>query len=188
MAQLLRIFISATTDLESYRDVVGRTLAELPVQVGAEIRRCQPQGTSYETLFELISNVDRVFFLMGSDITAPAGVEWELTMKLQRPLLPIRQSVQLTPAGQQFLRRARSQIAPTDWYSFHSSAELARIVALDLIDILLHPSNRYGISLTELDRLTARQRLLSDQPLVDQAVGGGTEGGGIILDSRPVIR
>jgi len=188
MAQLLRIFISATIDLEPYRDVVGRTLAELPVEVGAEIRRCPPQGASYETLFELISNVDRVYFLMGGDITAPAGVEWALAMQLQRSLLPMRYPRQLTPAGQHFLRSTRSQIAPQDWASIRSGGEMARIVALDLIDILLHPSNRYGISLTEIDRLSAKQRLLLDQPPVDQVVGGGTEGGGIILDSRPVIR
>ncbi len=188
MAQLLRIFVSATTDLESYRDVVGRTLAELPVQVGAEIRRSAPQGTSYETLFELISNVDRVYFLMGSDITAPAGVEWELAMRLQRSLLPIRHPAQLTPAGQHFLRNARSQTIPTDWYAFRTSAELARIVALDLIDILLHPSNRYGISLMEIEQLAARQRALSDLPAIDPTFAGGAEGGGIILDSRPVAR
>ncbi len=188
MAQLLRIFISATTDLESFRDVIGRTLAELPVQVGAEIRRCPPQGASYETLFELISNVDRVYFLMGGDITAPAGVEWALAIQLQRSLLPMRYPTQLTPAGQHFLRSAGPQIAPQDWLSIRSSGEMTRIVALDLIDILLHPSNRYGISLTEIERLSARQRLLLDHPPVDQVVGSGTEGGGIILDSRPVIR
>ena len=59
MPEIVRIFVSATNDLEAERAVIGQTLAELPVQVGVEIRRSPATGINYDNLFELIANVDR---------------------------------------------------------------------------------------------------------------------------------
>ncbi|MCB0097003.1 MAG: hypothetical protein KDE46_14845, partial [Caldilineaceae bacterium] len=89
MAETLRIFVSATSDMEAERAIVGRALAELPVKIRAEIRRTPAAGAKYDDLWELIGNVDRVYFLLGRDITAPAGAEWQLALQLERSLLPL---------------------------------------------------------------------------------------------------
>ncbi len=184
MAEKLRIFVSATADLEAERGIIARTLADLPLRVGAEIRRCPPEGVSYETLFELISNVDRVYFLLGQDITAPAGAEWDLAIELERPILALRAARRLTPAAQQFLRLAFHQVTPTAWKIFHSDAELARFVTLDLIDIFLHPANRYGLSVEEVVELEQYRRRLLTPTTVTTAAGGPTDAA-IILEQRP---
>ena len=92
MAEKLRIFVSATSDLESERAVIGRALAELPIEIGVEIRRTPVTGASYDDIFEMIANVDRVYFLMGQDITAPSGAEWQLAWKLERSVFAVAQA------------------------------------------------------------------------------------------------
>lgn len=183
MAETLRLFVSATNDLEAERAVIGTAIAQLPVQIGIEIRRTPHEGAPYEDIYELIANCDRVYFLMGRDITAPAGAEWFLAWKLERSVLPLRVSGLPTPAGQDFLR-----ILPRGWQPFRNGQELARIVTLDLIEILNHPTNRYGLTVTELELLsTHRQRLhhLATPAHRTTQKGenlGGAEGGGILLD------
>lgn len=182
MAETLRLFVSATKDMESERAAIGRAIAQLPVQIGIEIRRTPVEGAPYEDIYELIANCDRVYFIMGGDITAPAGAEWFSAWKLERSILPLRLAGLSTLAGQDFMR-----MLPKGWTTFHNSSELARIVALDLIQILNHPTNRYGLTVTELELLnTHRLRLerltISTAPDRASRPGGGAEGGGVLLD------
>jgi hypothetical protein len=187
MAEKLRIFVSATADLEHARAAIGRAIAELPVQIGVEIRRTPHTGASYDDIFEWIANVDRVYFLMGRDITAPAGAEWHLAWKLERSVLHLRSvsrrgEDRRTPAAQEFMRNAF-----IEWVSFRSTTELARIVTLDLIRLLNHPNNRYGLTVTEIELLNAYAKGI-DKMNVDagpedrKGEGGGAEGGAVLLD------
>ncbi len=176
MAEILRLFVSATRDLEPQRAVIGRAIADLPVRVGIEIRRTPPERATQENIFDLIANCDRVYFLLGRDITAPSGSEWDIAHHLERPILALRADVPLTPAAQEFVR-----LAHADWTTFHSDEDLARIVALDVIDILLHPTNRYGLTPGEVDRLLAYRRALHPDR-VAEGEPGGAEGGGVLLD------
>ncbi len=177
MAEKLRIFVSATKDLEQERALVGRILAELPVQVGAEIRRTPAAGVDYDTLFELISNVDRIYFFFGRDITAPFGAEWELALRLERTIVPFKLQGMRTQAGREFLR-----IAQAPWKSFRSSQQLGRQIGLDLIDTLLHPENRYGLQMMEVEGLQQSMQKLRQGHERAIGVPGGAEGGGVILD------
>ncbi|MFN2202287.1 MAG: hypothetical protein ACK2UO_13840 [Caldilineaceae bacterium] len=183
MAETLRIFVSATGDLESERAVIGRAVARLPIEIGIEIRRTPAAGASYDDIFELIANVDRVYFLLGQDITAPSGAEWHLAWKLERSVFPLRNATRLTPAAQDFLRLASF----ADWTFFRSSGELMRSVTLDLARILNHPQNRYGLTVTELELLNHRAaEIRKSVPAKSNAPGsvepGGAEGGGVLLD------
>lgn len=187
MAEKLRIYVGATADLAPQRGIISHVLARLPVQVGAEVRRCPPAGASYDDLFELISNVDRFYFLLGKDITAPAGVEWDLAMQIQRVTVPFRHRSVITPGGFLFLTQALLQVRLRDWRFFDTSLELARLVAIELIETLLHPENRYG--------LTTGEVLLMEQRLHDARAGlwprpqdlpdDILQEGGLILDARP---
>ena len=184
MGEALRIFVSATADLEVERAVIGKTVAELPIQLRTEIRRYPREGTSYETLFELIANVDRVYFLLGNDITAPSGSEWDLAMQLERPLLAIRKPGRLTPAAREFLRHAQFQVAAREWRIFRSDAELGRIIALDLADMLLHPLNRYGLSVADMEAVNAWRRRWEavGRPTATSQEPGGAEAAAVILE------
>jgi hypothetical protein len=178
MAEKLRLFVSATNDLEASRAVIGRAVADLPVQIGVEIRRTPTQGAAYDDIFELIANVDRAYFLLGRDITAPAGTEWYLGWKLERSILPMVAALRRTPAAQEFVRQF-----PGEWTRFRSRTELARIVTLDLVRILNHPANRYGLTVHDLELLKLHStRIMKEAPDVG-GEPGGAEGGGVLLDT-----
>jgi hypothetical protein len=177
MAETLRLFVSATHDLENERAIIGRAVAQLPVQIGIEIRRTPARGAAYEEIFELISNVDRVYFLMGEDITAPSGAEWFSAWRLERDILALRRLGPRTPAAQDFMR-----LYPGKWGAFTTPEELARIVTLDLIRILHHPTNRYGLSVTELELLNQHAQRFNGLGRGGLSEPGGAEGGGVLLD------
>ncbi len=187
MAEKLRIYVAATADLEAHRSIISHTLAALPVQVGAEIRRCPPGGASYDHLFELISNVDRFYFLLGKDITAPAGTEWDLAVQLQRTIVPFRRRNAITPSAFLFITQAILQVELSRWRFFATPLELARLVAAELIETLLHPENRYG--LTTGETLLLDQRLKQARadlwPRPEDLPSDVIQEGGVILDSRP---
>jgi len=179
MAETLRIFIAATRDLEAERSVIGKAIAELPVQTAIEIRRTPPLLPTYEEVFERIANCDRVYFLLGNDITAPAGLEWATAWRLDRSVLPLRCSPRPTPAAQEFQR-----LSPLPWVDFATATDLARLVSLDVARLLKHPANRYGLLVAELERLEAYTRRLGRlQATLDKAPSGA-EGGGVLIDSR----
>lgn len=182
MSEILRLFVSATNDLESERAIVGRILADLPVKIGAEIRRTPASGGKYDDLYEMIANCDRVYFMIGQDITAPAGAEWQLAWQLERDILPLRSGANLTPAAQEFMRST----APLNWIDFGTTAQLAQIISLDLIKILDHPNNRYGLKVAERELLQAHGQRLRERAAHAATATvenpGGIEGGGVLLD------
>jgi len=181
MAEKLRIFVSATRDMEHERSVIGKTLAELPVQIAAEIRRTPVEGASYDDIFELIANVDRVYFLLGADITAPAGAEWQLAEKLERSLYPLRKATRVTLAAQDFMRLGFFH----GWTVFRTPSELERLITLDLVRILNHPKNRYGLTLNELELLNLHgRRIRESMPLPQTDEPTGAEGGGVLLNAH----
>jgi hypothetical protein len=177
MAELLRLFVSATHDLEAERAVIGRAIADLPIQIGIEIRRTPASGWPFETIHEAIANVDRVYFLMGRDISAPAGAEWHLAWSLERDVLPMRRFETVTPAAQEFLRRS-----PAPWLRVRSQAHLARLISLDVARILNHPTNRYGLTLAELELLSLHSARIRRNAIEVAADPGGAQGGGVLLD------
>jgi hypothetical protein len=58
-----------------------------------------------------------------------------------------------------------------------------RLVTLDLVQILQHPTNRYGLSVTELELLNLHARRLRADSPTPLPEPGGAEGGGILLDA-----
>ena len=169
MAEILRLFVSATNDLEAERALIGRAVADLPVHIRMEIRRTPAAGARYDDIYELVANVDRFYFLMGADITAPAGAEWHLAWQLERSVLPIQKQIRRSPAAREFLFNA-----PLPWQTYQSATQLLQIVALDLVSLLRHPLNRYGLSVNELELLALHQEQIKRST--------AAEGGGVILD------
>jgi hypothetical protein len=178
MSDMLRIFVGATTDLEAERAVIGRSVAELPVRIGIEIRRTPPLLPTNDEIITRLDGVDRVYFLMGNDISAPAGMEWHLAWQLQRNVLPLRNSPHPTPAALEFFR-----LTPVRWQNFHNQAELAKLVSLDLARLLQQPDNRYGLTVADMERVAAYVRKLEAKVVETVRDPGGAEGSAILIDT-----
>lgn len=177
MPEILRLYVSTTLDLDAERAVIGRTVADLPVKLGIEIRRSPQLTPIYDEVYERLANVDRVYFLLGNDITAPAGLEWDLAWRIDRRVLPLRRSPKPTPAAQEFMR-----LSPAPWLDYRTSSDLARIVTLDLALILRQADNRYGITVREIEQLERTVRQLEKMQVAPAPDPGGADGGGVLLD------
>lgn len=178
MTTRVRLFISAGPAEEPVRELLGRALAELPVNVGWVIKRTPDVDAVAEChLFMLV---------MGSDITAPVGLELWWARRTEKPILAYAAWIGRTPAGQVFWQ----ENAGLDWTRYAGLADLRRTFIMDISRFLLAHPDRYGLTVFETERL----RLLiaelekpaaetAPQPAGDsifaQAVGAG--GGGVIL-------
>ena len=178
MAEMLRVFVGATSDLEAERAVIGRSVAELPVQIGIEIRRTPPLLPTWDEIAQRLGDVHRVYFLMGNDITAPAGLEWHLAWRMERGVLPLRRSPHPTPAANEFFR-----LSPAHWSNFRSQAELAKLVSLDLARLLQHPANPFGLAVADLERIARYMRGLEKKAVETVREPEGAEGGAILIDT-----
>lgn len=178
MSEMLRIFVGATSDLEAERAVIGRSVAELPVKIGIEIRRTPPLLPTFDEIIGRLADVDRVYFLMGNDIMAPAGLEWDLARRLERSVLPLRRSPRPTPAANEFFR-----LSPAHWHDFRSQADLARLISLDLARLLHTPENRFGLTLPDLARMAAYLRSLENKQTPTVRDPDGAEGGAVLIDA-----
>lgn len=191
MAEILRIFVSVTRDLDSERAVIGRALAELPVHIAVDIRRSPPLTPTLDEILARVDGVDRFYFLLGNDISAPAGVEWLAAWRLERSIFALRRAPQPTQAAQEFMH-----LSPLPWHDFRSPGDLARHVTADISQLLLEPTNRFGLTVTELEQLSVYLRRLQRQQTGRSAAHsrqesqsrraaadpGGLEGGGLLLD------
>lgn len=175
MATQVRLFISAGPEEEPLRELLGRALAELPVNIGWVIKRTP--------------NVDAVpechlfVIVLGRDIVAPVGLELWWARRTEKPVLGYLLEGHRTPAGQVF---AQENIA-TGWTRFGPTG-LRRAFLKDMAHFLLAHPDRYGVTVTEAETLKGMITLLDRAPAEwaskaqeESSKLRGAGGGGVIL-------
>lgn len=174
MASQIRLFISGGPDQEPARELLGRALAEFPVNVGWVIKRTPDVNSVAESHLCLV--------LMGADITAPVGLELYWAQRTEKPRYAYRRDISRTPAGQVFVQ----DTAWLDWRRYADLAALRRLVMADLSRFLLSNAERYGVTLLEAQQLHGYIGALeksaaaqAEQTFALKPAGAG--GGGVIL-------
>ncbi len=180
MPRRFRLFVSAGPDLEPEREVIGRVVAQLPVQLGWEIKRTPPPGESRQTDTEAIANCDLFLLLMGQDIVAPVGVEWDVARRSGRAVVPLLRKGAHTPAAAIFLRETH-----LSWQPFETLAELEQLVREALVNTLLERATDFVLTPEEWEALQQLQKEdTADEELESEPAGAG--GGGVILGPEDV--
>lgn len=185
----IKLYVSAGRDLEPERDVIGRVVAALPVTAGWEIGRTPGWRTSVAVSAVDVSpaTCDLFIFLLGQDISAPAGSEWDAARASRRPTLALLKDVARTPAGLEFQRLGQDL-----WVRFKAAEDLERQVRTWLVRQLLEHAERLRLTLPEVEGLAALERALQREaeertteasPAPDRSRAAA--GGGIILPSPP---
>ncbi len=77
MVDQVRLYISAAADLERERDLLGRSVSELPVQLGWLIHQSPRKNDILD--LDTVTRADIHLLLIGGDIRAPIGLEWYMT-------------------------------------------------------------------------------------------------------------
>lgn len=181
MPSPLRLFVSATPDLEPEREAIGQVVAALPISLGWEIGRTPRRGEPLQPSIAAVADCHLYLFLLGQDIAAPAGVEWDVARRSGRKPLAFLKDVLRTPAAQVFVREAE---AP--WSLFASARQLSEMVHAALVERLLAEALSYGLSIVEVEALAALRHANAG---AREAIGppavaipdGGAGGGGVIL-------
>ena len=183
MASRVRLFVTATSDLEPEREAIGKAIAQLPVSLGWEIKRTPRRGELLAPALEAVVDCDFYVFLLGTDVTAPVGVEWDAALGAGKTPLAFLKDVTHTPAARAFARFAeRSGVR---WTPFSDPQELGVLVQRALARWVLDRAEAYGLSPVEWETLSA---FLEKQRLEEGQVPGeagqkpqGAGGGGVIL-------
>jgi hypothetical protein len=170
MATQVRLFVSAGPAEEPARELLGRAVAELPINVGWTIKRTPDVDSVAEChLFVIV---------MGTDITAPVGQELWWAARTDKVVLAYRAETMRTPAGHVFLQ----ENAGLDWRTYADLPTLRRILLRDLGQFLLRHTDRYGITLTEIQALQGfLGSIEKSQPAGAPRKARGAGGGGVIL-------
>ena len=74
MSDILRLYISATTDLDFEREVLNRAITEIPTTLAWQITLTPLTHEEPDT--QAITEADVHLLLLGGDVRAPIGVEW----------------------------------------------------------------------------------------------------------------
>ncbi len=170
MATQVRLFVSAGPAEEPAREVLGRALAEFPINVGWAIKRT-PDVDS-------VAECHLLIVVLGADITAPVGLELWWANRTDKLVLAYRADVMRTPAAQVFLQ----DNSGLEWRSYRDLPAFRRTVLRDLGQFLLRHVDRYGLTLPEIEALQGfLAGLQQSQPAAVPRQATGAAGGGVIL-------
>lgn len=181
MADQILLYISAAEDLDKERDILGRSVTELPVELGWLIRQSPRKN---ELLDEVaLSDADVHLLLIGGDIRAPIGLEWlKARWAGRQPVLFLKRDVPRTPAAQDFIRFIGNQ---SQWEPFSGGAEL-RFKALSLLSShIVDRATHYALSQVEVETLLSwRSELNASSPDFIEDMRGGAGESGLIYSTE----
>lgn len=182
MVDLLRLYISAAPDLRFERDLLARSITEIPTSLGWTIK--QTPGSDREPDLEAVADADVHLLMIGSDIQAPVGLEWVASRRAGNAVtLLYKASVPQTQAAQAFVRDLSKH---GQWLAFADAAELRTRMLKLLADHLLARAARYDLDDQELKALRQWRKTLDDKAKksVDDRRGGADESAVILTTER----
>ncbi len=145
----MKLYISAASDLVLERDLLGRAVTEIPVDLNWRIE--QSPLFSQPLDYNLLATADLHFLLLGNDIKAPIGQEWLMARRAgHMPVTFLKSGPSRTMAAQDFMRFIELS---TSWRPFDSAESLRRQALLLMIEHIKNRSAHLSLSLIELNNL-----------------------------------
>jgi hypothetical protein len=181
MADQVIFYISAASDLEAEREILGRAATEVPVDLRWRVVQSPPGNGPVE--LDAVAAAGLHVLVMGADIRAPIGLEWQIAWQAgRRPAALLKANTLRTPAGQDFVRMVgRVQ----RWERFTDGADLRRRVLMHLADHLLDHAATYVLTPEEIGGLmTWRDELVSSSDAVDEETRGGAGDSSVLLSRQ----
>jgi hypothetical protein len=178
------LYISAATDLEGERDILGRAVAEIPVDLNWRVAQSPRRSDPLD--LNAVANADIHLLLLGGDIRAPIGLEWLTAQRAgRRPTLFLKQDVQRTSAALNFVRFVESQAT---WRPFKDGVELRQSVLEILTDHILDRAMTFVLSPLEIERLQGwRSDIQAESAAVDEETRGGAGDSSLILSRERFV-
>lgn len=182
MADQVLLYISAATDLQLERDVLGRAVTEIPTTLGWRTV-LSPAGNGPVDM-EAVMRADVHLLLLGGDIRAPIGWEWLLARRAGRsPWLFLKQGIRRTSAADRF---RHDVAADALWSPFADVDDLRHKVLRLLVNHILDHVVHYALSPEEMARLQIWRDDL-DKAASPAGAYGGTGESSVILSRERFV-
>ncbi len=175
-----RLYVSISPGLTAEREVIGRAVAALPVDVGWQVDTTPgPRDLVGDPLAAARAHVYAL--VMGADIRAPMGVEWAAARRSGSAALALLKAGPRTPAAHEFVKTAA-----VDWQSYATAGDVGPRLQRVLAQALLDHSREFELKVMEIETLTNLVKALADRPDSDgpDARAGAGQGGVIFAPSR----
>ena len=172
------LYISASADLKTERELLGKSIAEIPVDLGWRITLSPSKNEPLD--LEIISRADCHILILGSDIRAPIGFEyWQALQFGRKPVTCLKSKLNRTPAANEFIRFVRVY---SQWQMFTGGKELKQLVLPPIIDRILGEALAFNLTPVEIANLEQwRTDLVGASDAAEEDLGGGTGESSVIL-------
>jgi len=184
MAAELSIYVSASTEMDAECELLGQMLANMARSLRWTIKRTPGPHELANPDLEALRESHFYVILLGTDITAPIGVEWRAAQEAGVTTYAFRNVERIaSPAAAVFTHSIEAS-----WQPYHTPHEFVQRFERELIDRLLEGTPGYGLDLADLEQLSVRRRALEQeekekaQPEGEERRGAGS--GGVILAAR----
>ena len=179
MVAALSLYISASPEMDAECELAGQSLAQMSKTIQWTIKRTPPPGSVEPLDWEALLESKLYLILLGMDIMAPMGVEYEAMQRRGvRAFAYLDRSATASPAASYFARHSGAR-----WSDYQTPQEFAQAFEQALIEELIQGTPGYHLGLPEIEALSVRlQEMKEDQeekPEGEDRRGAG--GGGVIL-------
>lgn len=180
MGSALALYVSASSEMDAECELLGQMLAGMPKSMEWVIKRTPGPFEHSNPDLEALSGSQFYLILLGTDITAPIGVELRAARRLGLAIHAYRASTAIvTPAAAVFMRQSN-----LEWTGYSSASGFSQQFERTLISDLIQGTPGYGLDLSEIAELSTRLRALTeDTETHGEEERRGAGRGGVILAS-----
>lgn len=181
MEKELSIYISASPEMDTECELIGQRLAAMPKAVKWTIKRTPGRHELANPDLVTLRKSQFYLILLGTDITAPVGVEWLAARNAGLYVFAYRNMGRAaSPAAAYFAHNSG-----IEWQNYRTPQEFIQHFERSLINRLLQHVPGYGLELSDLEELSAHLKALEkegQEPEDEKRRGAGR--GGVILPGR----
>jgi hypothetical protein len=149
----ISLYISTAPALQRERDALGRSVTAIPTTLRWQIVHTPQPRQPLD--FKAVAGADVHVLVLGSDIQAPVGLEWQIARRAGRSPILFKRDTLHTPAADAFIRALSEEAR---WLTYTDEQQLGRQVQAWLGEYLLVHAGRFALNAAEIEQLRSWQR------------------------------
>ncbi len=179
MADEFVLYTSAAFDLSAERDLISRTVVEIPTSLVWRIYLTPHPGEVPN--LEAVAQADAFLLLIGEDIRAPIGTELYTRRQAGKQVhLLLKKTAQRTPAAQVFVREMELY---GHWESYEDARDLRKTVFQIITETILDRAAYFQLSDAEYQKLSKWRSEIEENAKSGEALVAGEAGESSVIFS-----
>lgn len=182
MDKEISVYVSASQEMDAECERIGQLLAGITRTSRSTIRRTPSPHDAANPDVDALVDSDFYIVILGTDLVAPMGVEWQAAQRAGVRTLGFRHAeASPSPAMIDFLRRTEFV-----WEDYRTPSEFVRVLEKTLLTRMIEETPGLGLDLQDIEEISARLKALEEKEGAAEAAEApderrGAARGGIIL-------